>query len=130
MDGEAVACYGRVLQQNSKEGAARPTSDAHTKGNAMSTSASAPLTVHIQRIYSEYLEMPGLRLTCAQAQRLWGLEAAICMRALEFLVVAKFLRHTDAGQYARVSDGPVASPLRMARAELGRQTPLKALTRI
>ena len=28
----------------------------------------------LQRIQGEYLEMPGLRLTPAQAQRLWGLE--------------------------------------------------------
>jgi hypothetical protein len=28
----------------------------------------------IQRVYGEFLEMPGLRLTCQQAQRLWGLD--------------------------------------------------------
>jgi hypothetical protein len=29
----------------------------------------------LRRIRGEYLEMPGLCLTLAQAQRLWGLEA-------------------------------------------------------
>ena len=32
----------------------------------------------LQRIQGEYLEMPGLRLTPAQAQRLWGLERDVC----------------------------------------------------
>ena len=32
----------------------------------------------LQRIQGEYLEMPGLRLTAAQAQRLWGLERDVC----------------------------------------------------
>jgi hypothetical protein len=26
----------------------------------------------LHRVYGEFLEMPGLRLTCQQAQRLWG----------------------------------------------------------
>ena len=32
----------------------------------------------LHRIYSEYLEMPGMRLTRPQAQRLWGLEEQSC----------------------------------------------------
>ena len=32
----------------------------------------------LQRIQGEYVEMPGLRLTPAQAQRLWGLERDVC----------------------------------------------------
>ena len=38
----------------------------------------------LQRIQGEYVEMPGLRLTPAQAQRLWGLERDVC-----FLGVSK-----------------------------------------
>ena len=77
-----------------------------------------PLVVYTRRIYSEYLEMPGLRLTCAQAQRLWGIEAAACAEALAALVSAGFLRCTDNGQFVRLTDGAVATPLRMAKAEL------------
>ena len=82
----------------------------------MSTSvAAAHITDHAHRIYSEYLEMPGLRLTSAQAQRLLGIDAAVCSNALELLVSARFLRLTPTGQYVRVTDGLVVPPLRMAR---------------
>ena len=43
----------------------------------------------LRRVQGEYLEMPGLRLTTAQAQRLWGLDRAACdavLDAPEFLV--------------------------------------------
>jgi len=81
-------------------------------------SPSAP-TAHLMdpahRIYSEYLEMPGLRLTSEQAQRLLGIDAAVCTNALELLVNAGFLRLTPTGQYVRVTDGLVVPPLRMAK---------------
>ena len=88
---------------------------------------TAPLMDHAHRIYSEYLEMPGLRLTSAQAQRLLGIDAAVCTNALELLVNAGFLRLTPAGQYARVTDGVVVPPFRMANVSLVRaRTSLKA----
>jgi hypothetical protein len=40
----------------------------------------------INRIRGEFLEMPGLRLTLAQAQRLCGVERALCQRVLGTLV--------------------------------------------
>ena len=40
----------------------------------------------LRRVRGEYLEMPGLRLTTAQAQRLWGLERSDCDRLLTALV--------------------------------------------
>ena len=40
----------------------------------------------LQRIRAEYLEMPGLNLTAAQAQRLWGLDGATCDMVLAALV--------------------------------------------
>ena len=45
----------------------------------------------LQRACGEFLEMPGLRLTCLQAQRLWGLDEPTCRELLEYLVDAKFL---------------------------------------
>ena len=45
----------------------------------------------LRRVYGEFLEMPGLRLTCQQAQRLWALDERTCAELLEFLVDAKFL---------------------------------------
>jgi len=38
------------------------------------------------RIRAEYYEMPGMRLTVAQAARLFNLEPARCARALDTLV--------------------------------------------
>ena len=36
----------------------------------------------VQMLKAEYLEMPGLRLTLAQAQRLWNLDRDTCAGAL------------------------------------------------
>ena len=59
----------------------------------------------LQRVHGEFLEMPGLRLTCRQAQRLLGLDEATCRRLLELLVDAKFLRRSGNGEYTRQTDG-------------------------
>lgn len=59
----------------------------------------------LRRVCSEYLEMPGLRLTPRQAQRLWGLDETACAEVLEFLVSVNFLRRTDAGTYIRAGEG-------------------------
>ena len=64
-----------------------------------------PYTALFTRVRGEYLEMPGLRLTFQQAQRLWGLERIDCRTVLEALVEAKFLCVKPDGTYARVSDG-------------------------
>ena len=53
------------------------------------------------RVRGEYVEMPGLRLTLAQAQRLWGLDAVACAWALRELVNAKFLRRTVDDMFVR-----------------------------
>lgn len=55
----------------------------------------------LQRIQGEYLEMPGLRLTTAQAQRLWGLEHDVCEALLAALVDTKFLCQTRDGAFVR-----------------------------
>ena len=45
----------------------------------------------LRRVRGEYTEMPGLRLTTAQAQRLWDLDRAACDALLGALVDSKFL---------------------------------------
>lgn len=73
----------------------------------------------LQRVYAEFLEMPGLRLTSKQAQRLWGLDEDTCLGLLDLLVEAKFLCRKSQGIYARTTDGPVPMPRpRMAKAEI------------
>jgi hypothetical protein len=64
----------------------------------------------LQRVYSEFLEMPGMRLTCQQAQRLWGLDSGTCLELLEFLVEARFLCRPDHGMYARLTEGRDTRP--------------------
>ena len=64
----------------------------------------------LQRIRGEYLEMPGLRLTCAQAARLWAIEAPVCVQLLESLSAERFLYRRNDGTYARVSDGAPVFP--------------------
>ncbi|HLG57526.1 MAG TPA: hypothetical protein VI485_19445 [Vicinamibacterales bacterium] len=71
----------------------------------------------LQRICGEYMEMPGLRLTLEQAQRLWGLDQDTCAQSLEFLVETRFLARIGQESYGRLTDGKVALPtLRMAKA--------------
>jgi hypothetical protein len=86
--------------------------------------------VMLQRVCGEFLEMPGLRLTPQQAQRLWGLDERTCASLLEFLVEERFLCRSSHGGYTRCSDGAVAFPRpRMAKAGLDtfvRHTPKAA----
>ena len=64
----------------------------------------------LSRIRGEYLEMPGLCLTPAQAQRLWGLDAQTCSSLLESLMEARFLCLRSDGTYGRLSDGVLVFP--------------------
>jgi transcriptional regulator of acetoin/glycerol metabolism len=80
----------------------------------------------LQRIYNEFLEMPGLRVTSRQAQRLWGLDEQSCMELLEFLVDAKFLCRPGHGAYCRLSDGHTGRPRpRLAKADVAEPVSLK-----
>jgi hypothetical protein len=55
----------------------------------------------VHRIRGEYLEMPGLRLTAAQARRLWRLDESSCEAVLDALVDARFLAKTRDGAFIR-----------------------------
>lgn len=67
--------------------------------NSRATSEAAADLVH--RIESEYREMPGLNLTVAQAQRLWGIDRETCLRVLTLLVTRRVLKQTRTGTYLR-----------------------------
>jgi hypothetical protein len=83
-------------------------------------SGNSAIETVLQRVLGEFLEMPGLRLTCPQGQRLWGLDEHTCRELLEALVAAGFLRRCAHGMYARATDGPVDYPSpRPLKAELG-----------
>ena len=55
----------------------------------------------LQRVRSEFVEMPGLRLTEPQARRLWGLDRASCEMLLDTLVRSRFLSRTRDGSFLR-----------------------------
>ena len=61
-----------------------------------------PVNHLLNRVRSEFIEMPGLRLRIDQAQRLWNLDRAICETVLLSLVEAKFLGRFDDEGYARL----------------------------
>ncbi len=76
-----------------------------------------PLESLIGRIRGEYREMPGLRLTFAQACRLWQVDAHTCEMVLERLVREAFLYKTRDGSYTAIS--PTSNP--QAKAQLRRE---------
>ena len=55
----------------------------------------------IERVRSEFSEMPGLKLTTAQASRLLGIEPAACRKVIDALVGIAFLRWTPGGTIVR-----------------------------
>jgi hypothetical protein len=63
--------------------------------------ARNPLDNTIDRIKSEYREMPGLHLTFEQMLRLWRLDRSTCRTLVEKLVDAQFLTTTHDGRYVR-----------------------------
>jgi hypothetical protein len=60
--------------------------------------------VLVARARGEYLEMPGLRLTVAQACRLWQLNPQLCATVFDRLVSEGFLQRTDTGFYVVARD--------------------------
>jgi hypothetical protein len=64
----------------------------------------------LQRVKGEFREMPGLRLTPAQAGRLWGLDAVSSQALLDALVDARFLFRTADGAFMRRTDTEMVQP--------------------
>ena len=55
----------------------------------------------LRRAQAEFLEMPGLQLTEAQATRLWCFDSALCSRVLQTLVDERFLIRTRNASFLR-----------------------------
>jgi hypothetical protein len=77
----------------------------------------------LRAIWNEYVEMPGLRLTQQQAQRLWTVERQTCASVLDGLVELKILARERDGTYTRLRGGEMVTPLRMARGDVIRSRP-------
>jgi hypothetical protein len=73
----------------------------------------------LQRLRAAFLEIPCLRLTPAQAQRLCGVELTVCNVMLALLVDEEFLSMSSDGHYARLTTGPQSRP---AKADHGTDT--------
>jgi hypothetical protein len=58
----------------------------------------------LRRIRGEFLEMPGLKLTIAQASRLWHLDRASSEQLLDALVLDGVLHRKADGVYLVPSD--------------------------
>ena len=57
--------------------------------------------IALQRAKADFLEMPGLRLTAAQACRLWTLDSRVCEAVLTELVGSQFLARVHNGSFVR-----------------------------
>lgn len=68
----------------------------------MDQAQSHPRGDVVRRIQCEFLEMPGLRLTEAQARRLWALPVSECSLVLTALVDEGFLFRTRDGSFMRI----------------------------
>ena len=66
----------------------------------------------LERIRGEYLEMPGLCLTPAQACRLWRLSARDCDAVLSRLIEEGFLVQTDHGAFVSATTSRGSQPRR------------------
>jgi hypothetical protein len=79
----------------------------------MKPEQSRPIEEVLRRVQGEFLEMPGLRLTEAQACRLWCLDTAVCDALLGALVDAKFLFKTRDGSFIKVEQAtPIKASIR------------------
>jgi len=65
----------------------------------MNPVVDTPASDILRRIRAEFSEMPGLKVTVAQAQRLWAIDPQTCERAIASL--------TESGFLARTRDGAV-----------------------
>ena len=78
----------------------------------------SPYEQAFNRIRAEFVEMPGMRLTPKQVERLSGVGSSVCRLVLDDLVRAGLLSLGASGTYARstgldrtVSRSPSAGPI-------------------
>jgi len=57
------------------------------------------VTALSERIRHEFVDLPGLKLTMAQACRLWAADERACQAALAALISEGFLRRTPSGAF-------------------------------
>jgi hypothetical protein len=80
---------GLTVQDTNRDRIAQP--DHHVQG----------FEAAVRRAEAEFLEMPGLKLTEAQAARLWSCEAQVASAVLARLTESLFLVRTRSGSFCR-----------------------------
>jgi hypothetical protein len=78
----------------------RATPDRRSEGAEMVKPGTCIRDI-LEQIQGEYVELPGLRLTGSQAQRVWQLDRGVCDALLMALVDARFLSRTPDGAFVR-----------------------------
>jgi Fic family protein len=78
-------------------------SNANENARTTELCTEPPIGELLLRVEGEYREMPGLSLSAAQAERLWGLDASTCASVLTALVERRVLTRTTSGAYLRRS---------------------------
>jgi hypothetical protein len=77
-----------------------PLPDDPSQGRSLIT--HMPLTSEaVQRLRGMFLDVPGTRLSVADAARLSGVENWICLQVLEVLTHTHFLRRGQDGSFTR-----------------------------
>jgi hypothetical protein len=79
-----------------------------TEELAMNVAEIAEMKRALVSIQTEYIEMPGLKLSLRQAQRLFDLPAEICNDALTILLTAGFLAESKDGSFVRRGGVPLS----------------------
>jgi len=97
-----------------------------THAEARTSVTDRPLDALIQRARAEFQEMPGLRLTFRQMQRLWILDRQTCHALVERLLEARVVRRTASDQYVRFDSSDDASARSPARTDLRTSLPASA----
>lgn len=70
----------------------------------------------LRRAYDHFLEMPGLKLTRAQARRLWGLDEQACNVVIDQLIDLHLIEPDGEGRYRQSAQGAREAPkLRMVK---------------
>jgi hypothetical protein len=64
----------------------------------------------LERVRAEFAEMPCLRLTGAQAQRLFGLRPDVCARIMATLVAERLIFLDADARYRALDDAPLMTP--------------------
>jgi hypothetical protein len=72
-----------------------------TEATTPETAVADSFASALRRARADFLEMPGMQLTAAQAARLWCFELPLCARVLDALVESRFLVRTRNSLFAR-----------------------------